>query len=816
MSLPLVVNGVTYNYPQVDDTDWGPDATDWASAVTTGMLQKAGGLFQLLSEVDFGTAFGVKSLYIKSRTANPADAGQIRLARADVINWRNQANGANLSLGVSASDVLQFNGADIQNSISVSDTSTIDFDLTADVLSADIVAGSITNSLINAAAAIAYSKLNLAGSIVNADINASAAIAYSKLALSNSIVNADINASAAIAYSKLDLTGSIVNADVSASAAIAFSKLAALTSAHILVGSAGNVATNVAMSGDITISNAGVTAIGANKVVNSMLAQMAQSTIKGRAASSGTGDPVDLTATQATAILNNFVGDSGSGGTKGLVPAPASGDAAAGKFLKADGSWVAPTGSGDVVGPGSATDSGFAKFDGTTGKLLKNSAATISNGDVASNAAIAFSKLATLTSAHILVGSAGNVATDVAVTGDISLTNAGVTAYSGTVPLNKGGTGQTTKAPAFDALSPMSAGGDLIYGGASGTGTRLPNGSAIQLLSSAGSTNAPVWAWPGIFAKRSVTTTDAPTNVDNFLYLSSGSFTVTLFDAIANPGKIIILEHQGISLTQVYTLATTSGQTIGGVASGNYVLQTLGETLTIISDGANWRILDHYTTTDWTSVANTITATSAYVFTVTAANATIGAVYSNNGFTYTVSVTISGTTTLTCSGTGTPTASGTLTKVSGTGDATITFSSRTITGVPAKASVTVQDAFWWRRVGSNMEFRLYYAHTSATGGVAGSGDYLWSVPANITIDTTRVAANNTVGASTAGLMTIGAGLGVNLGTSGSSALGLVFDATHFRLYSSNLGINSSTIYQFTVNPLSWSMMGSVPILGWQP
>ena len=57
--------------------------------------------------------------------------------------------------------------------------------------------------------------------------------------------------------------GVIVNADVNASAAIAFSKLATLTSGNILVGSAGNVATSVAMSGDVTISNAGVTAIGA-------------------------------------------------------------------------------------------------------------------------------------------------------------------------------------------------------------------------------------------------------------------------------------------------------------------------------------------------------------------------------------------------------------------------------------------------------------------------------------------------------------------------------------------------------------------------
>lgn len=77
----------------------------------------------------------------------------------------------------------------------------------------------------------------------------------------SAIVNADVSASAAIVYSKLSLTGSILNADISNSAAIAFSKLAALTSAHFLVGSAGNVATDVAMSGDISLANTGATAI---------------------------------------------------------------------------------------------------------------------------------------------------------------------------------------------------------------------------------------------------------------------------------------------------------------------------------------------------------------------------------------------------------------------------------------------------------------------------------------------------------------------------------------------------------------------------
>ena len=44
--------------------------------------------------------------------------------------------------------------------------------------------------------------------------------------------------------------------------------------------------------------------------------------------------------------IDAMTGDSGSGGVKGLVPAPGSGDAAAGKFLKADGTWATAGGGG--------------------------------------------------------------------------------------------------------------------------------------------------------------------------------------------------------------------------------------------------------------------------------------------------------------------------------------------------------------------------------------------------------------------------------------------------------------------------------------
>ena len=56
------------------------------------------------------------------------------------------------------------------------------------------------------------------------------------------------------------------------------------------------------------------TTIANNAVTNAKLAQMATNTIKGNNTEL-TANAIDLTVTQATAMLNAFVGDSDSGGT---------------------------------------------------------------------------------------------------------------------------------------------------------------------------------------------------------------------------------------------------------------------------------------------------------------------------------------------------------------------------------------------------------------------------------------------------------------------------------------------------------------------
>lgn len=67
-----------------------------------------------------------------------------------------------------------------------------------------------------------------------------------------------------------------------------------------------------------------------------------------------------------------------------------------------------------------------------------------------------------------------------------------------------------------------------------------------------------------------------------------------------------------------------------------------------------------------------------YKFAIATGSATIGATYTNNAVTYTVSATVASGTELIVTGGGDPTANGgTLTKTSGTGDATITFNAFT-------------------------------------------------------------------------------------------------------------------------------------------
>jgi sporulation protein YlmC with PRC-barrel domain len=127
------------------------------------------------------------------------------------------------------------------------------------VTSAKIADGTIVNADVNASAAIALSKL-ASGSAAQVVVHNASGVPTATT-ISGDVT---VNSSGVTAIG----SGVVVNADVSSSAAIDYSKLASLTAGSVLLGNSSNVATVTALSGDVTVNSSGVTAIGSGVIVN--------------------------------------------------------------------------------------------------------------------------------------------------------------------------------------------------------------------------------------------------------------------------------------------------------------------------------------------------------------------------------------------------------------------------------------------------------------------------------------------------------------------------------------------------------------------
>jgi len=149
--------------------------------------------------------------------------------------------------------------------------------------------------------------------------------------------------------------------------------------------------------------------------------------------------------------------------------------------------------------------------------------ATLQTEQTTQNAAIALNTAKVTNATHT-----GDVTGATVLTiGDGKVTDAKIVAVAaskltGTVAIANGGTGATTKAAGFDALSPMTVVGDIMYGGVSGTGTVLSKGTANQVLTMNAAATAPEWKTPAAGATDINGLTDGKT-ILNSVFLGSGA-----------------------------------------------------------------------------------------------------------------------------------------------------------------------------------------------------------------------------------------------------------------------------------------------------
>jgi hypothetical protein len=160
--VPVSWNNENFELPEDWANEWGDDVTNFLVSVAANALSKAGGQFVLTAEVDFGPSFGLKSIYYKTATANPATTGSFRLASSDGVVWRNQANDGNLVLSINANDRLQYAGRELVDLSSVQTLTNKNFLFTP---------VTITDSIYTLEAEDANSKLlqfdSVSGQVVN-------------------------------------------------------------------------------------------------------------------------------------------------------------------------------------------------------------------------------------------------------------------------------------------------------------------------------------------------------------------------------------------------------------------------------------------------------------------------------------------------------------------------------------------------------------------------------------------------------------------------------------------------------------------------
>ena len=252
--------------------------------------------------------------------------------------------------------------------------------------------------------------------------------------------------------------------------------------------------------------------------------------------------------------------------------------------LKANASDVLEYNGSSIVSTGSLTDlitNTMVNSSAAIAYSKLNLATSIVNGDISSSAAIALSKLAALTTGKVLQSNASTGAIEAS---SITGTTLGYLDATSSVQ---------TQLDARIAKSLVTTKGDIICATANATPARVAVGSdGLFLKADSAQSTGVVWA-SAASAALSVTTkttTYTATTADDIILVTTGSaWTLTLYAASGNSGKILTIKKTSSDVNAL-TIDGNGSETIDGTTTTT--IDTQYETIKILCDGSNWHILE--------------------------------------------------------------------------------------------------------------------------------------------------------------------------------------------------------------------------------
>jgi hypothetical protein len=220
-------------------------------------------------------------------------------------------------------------------------------------------------------------------------------------------------------------------------------------------------------------------------------------------------------------------------------------------------------GTGDVVGPASATDNAIARFDSTTGKLIQNSGITIADGATGTLSGTNTGDQVNIT------GNAATVTTNANLTGPVTSTGNATAIANGAI---------TTAMIADDAvtLAKMASGtaGNLITYDASGNPAAVATGTSGQVLTSNGAGAAPTFqavsgggGYEPVQAVKTDTESGAPSSFSDITGLSVTYSAVSVTQKVTV--RAVLQVGNVTTAGPIFRLVNEDGTLVQGDAAGS-------------------------------------------------------------------------------------------------------------------------------------------------------------------------------------------------------------------------------------------------------